>query len=134
MEEDVLLVTEMNSDTTVVGPRIVNGILKWREGDTFCIKWKITLSKDGIPKEYKEGDQFIVSFYKNKSDRAVYSFICSDIGTSNTIFLEFNNKITQFFKAGFYSYCLKYSTTEDGEPKILTIGAKYPVEVERCHW
>lgn len=120
------------SEIIKVNPRIINGVLTWNEGDTFFIKWKVSLIKESLPYEYAEGDQLVVQFYDKWSDHIIYQFIEQNIGTSKTIFLDFTKEISQLFKAGEYSYSLKYMTEKDGRVEAITLGSKFPVEVESC--
>ena len=120
------------SEIIRVNPRIINGVLTWNEGDTFFIKWKVSLFKESIPYEYTEGDQLIVQFYDKWSDHVIYQFVEMNIGTSKTIFLDFTKEISQLFKAGEYSYSLQYMTEKNGRAEVITLGSKFPVEVESC--
>ena len=128
-----------NIPNTLTGPRVINGVLKWIEGDTFVLNWKIDLfiNSESIPYSYEEGDQLIFSFYANKSDRLVYSFIFSEISEDNTVTLRFTKDISKLFKAGLYTYSIKYMKIDEEHPKddsnIITIGSKFKVEVEKCH-
>lgn len=122
----------MDNNIITVNPRIINGILKWNAGDTFYIKWKVSLFKSGVPYNYTEEDQLVVEFYEKLSRKLVYAFIAKNIGTSKTIFLNFTKEISKLFKPGEYSYTLKYMRFIDGEPQITTIGGNFPVEVMKC--
>lgn len=122
----------MDNTIITVNPRIINGILKWNEGDTFYIKWKVNLLKDGVPYDYREDDQLVVEFYNKLSKKLVYAFINKNIGTSKTIFLKFTKQISKLFKPGEYTYALKFMRSSEEGQKIITIGARFPVEVERC--
>lgn len=122
----------MSEEIVKVNPRLVNGVLTWNEGDTFYIKWKVSLLKESLPYEYDEKDQLVVRFYKKWSKCEVYSFIEKHIGTSKTIFLDFTEDVTQFFKAGEYSYSLQYMRDENGRAEVITLGSRFPVEVLPC--
>lgn len=122
----------MNDDIIRVNPRIINGVLTWNEGDTFFIKWKVSLTKDDLPYTYTEDDQIVVQFYDKWSEDVIYQFIEKNIGTSKTIFLDFTKDVSQLFKAGEYSYSIKYMTEKNGRAEVITLGSKFPVEVEAC--
>ena len=62
----------------------------------------------------------------------IYQFIEKNIGTSKTIFLDFTKDVSQLFKAGEYSYSIKYMTEKNGRAEVITLGSKFPVEVEAC--
>ena len=92
-----------------LSPRIVNGVLKWYEGDTFSLQidWELE-DQDGEPITIQPKDTVKVVF-KNKSLRTVKEFMFTGINV-NTIHLNFDNECTALFEKGNYTYDIIYIT------------------------
>lgn len=139
---------------TKQSPRITSaGVLTWYCGDNFDLDYVVSLTKNGSPIVFADGDAFQVSFYKNNdSEKPVYSFICDQIhelvpneeynnltlgeyDVNNEIIhyitLSFTPDITKAFDVGLYNYCIKY--IEGATGYSTTIAAKRRAEVQRCH-
>ena len=107
-----------------ISPRIVNGVLKWYEGDTFSLQIELELEdQDGEPITIQPEDTVKVVF-KNKSLRTVKEFTFTGI-KGNTIHLEFDKECTDLFEKGNYTYDIIYITEE-----IKTIAATNKVVIE----
>ena len=107
-----------------ISPRIVNGVLKWYEGDTFSLQIDLELEdQDGETITIQPEDTLKVVF-KNKSLRTVKEFTFTGI-EGNTIHLEFDKECTALFEKGNYTYDIIYITEE-----IKTIAATNKAVVE----
>lgn len=84
-------------------PRIVNGVIKWYERDTFSIDIELELTdQDGEKVEVKPTDVVEVNIY-NRSDKLVTSFVRENVA-NNTITIDIDKETTKLFTAGEYHY------------------------------
>ena len=87
-------------------PRIVNGVLKWYEGDTFTLDIELELiDQDGAAID-TNGKEVLIKFY-DMSEDLVKEFNIKNI-QNNTVSLEFNSEITALFPQGEYHYDVIY--------------------------
>jgi len=92
-------------------PRIVNGVIKFYQGDTFDLVLELDLvDQDGEEITIAAGDTVKVVF-KDKSLSTVKEFTFTNI-TGNTVTMEFDATCTALFPAGRYTYDIYY-TAED---------------------
>lgn len=113
-------------------PRIKDGTIAWYAGDAFIIDWEVHLTEGEQAITFEPGDQLIWSFF-SVADKttAVHSFIFeyNDI-KDNTVSLFFTKEISNKFKIGNYTYCVKFMC-HDG--RIVTLNANNKIKVEACH-
>lgn len=88
-------------------PRIINGVLKWYEGDTFTLDLEIELEdQDGLAKDIADTDTVDVVFY-NRSEDKVKEWHFTNI-SNNVVTLVFDDEVTALFPAGWYHYDIIY--------------------------
>ena len=105
-------------------PRIVNGVIKWYQGDTFKLEIEIELEdQDGEPVEIKDTDTVDIIFL-DKRKKHIRRFFFENI-TDNIVSLEFDDAITALFDKGEYTYDVYYT----GENRV-TIANDNKVTVE----
>lgn len=84
-------------------PRIVNGVIRWYEGDTFDIDLVLSLTdQDGEPVSLAAPDQVSVTF-RDKSRSVVKEFSFEGV-SENTVTLDFDATCTALFPKGQYTY------------------------------
>lgn len=92
-------------------PRIVNGVLKWYEGDTFDLDLLLDLEdQDGTPVTIGPGDTVTVTF-RNRRLEQVKEFSFTDI-QRNMVTMDFDTACTALFPKGIYTYDVQYSGVE----------------------
>ena len=105
-------------------PRIVNGVLKWYQGDTFQLDIELQLEdQDGEIVNIASSDTVTVVFYDRRV-RVVKEFVSTNI-EGNTASLLFDEQTTALFPAGEYTY----NVYLDGE-KRTTLAKDNNVVVE----
>lgn len=88
-------------------PRIVNGVLKWYEFDTFTLDLELELEdQDGEPVTIGTDDIVEINFY-NRSEDKVKEWHFTNI-SSNVVTLVFDDEVTALFPAGWYHYDIIY--------------------------
>lgn len=97
-----------NIPNAQVSPRIVNGVLKWYEGDTFEIQLTLELTD-------QDGEQVIIGasdtvriVFLNECREQVKEFSFTNV-QNNTVTLEFDATATALFPRGKYTYDVYYS-------------------------
>ena len=113
-------------------PRIVGGEIQWYEGDAFTINWTIHLSEDEHPLEFQEGDVLVWNFFPSYCPATpvhTFTFQYEDI-VEDTVTLYFDRAISKKFKAGSYTYCVKFFA-RDG--RTVTLNARNRIRVIACH-
>lgn len=94
-----------------VSPRIIGGILKWYYLDTFDIQMKLNLKdQKGLLIKIQPEDTVTVTFYSS-SRAAVKEFVFTNI-VDNTIDLSFDERTTELFPRGSYTYSVYYKGTQ----------------------
>lgn len=126
-----------NFQGSVESPRYNDdtNILYWFEGDAFYIEWSIDIATEheGASHAYAPTDELVFSFF-DIHKQPVHQFKFTNIGADDTVKLEFTKDVTKKFKAGTYTYCVKYYwTEEDGYERIQTVVDHGLVKVEACH-
>lgn len=92
-------------------PRIVNGVIRWYQGDTFDLQLTLELvDQDGLPITIAPADTVNVVFI-DKSLKTVKEFTFSNI-SNNTVTMDFDATCTALFKKGTYTYDVYYNGTE----------------------
>ena len=92
-------------------PRIVNGVLKWYQGDTFDLKIQLKMiDQDGTEIIIGDGDTVTVVF-KDKTDTEIKTFLFETV-ENNTITLDFDSECTANFPRGEYFYDIYYKGAE----------------------
>lgn len=106
-------------------PRIVNGVMKWYEFDTFDIQFDLNFKdQDGEKVIIGENDTVIFEFLNCCRD-VVKVFTFTNI-QNNTVKLDFDADTTALFPAGNYTYDAYY----DGAERI-TLANNNKVVVEK---
>lgn len=91
-------------------PRIINGVLKWYEGDTFTLDIELELTdQDGMTID-TTGKEVDFLFY-NRSNELVKEFIFKNI-QNNTVTLVFNTDVSALFPMGEYHYDVHYISSD----------------------
>lgn len=89
-------------------PRVVNGVLKWYEGDTFDLDLEIKLEdQDGEPITIGASDTVKVVF-RDSARNIVKEFSFTGI-SGNTVTLDFDSTCTALFPKGCYTYDVYYT-------------------------
>ena len=92
-------------------PRIVNGVLRWYEGDTFEIDIDLDLKdQDGEPIVIAPGDEVQITF-ADKSLQEVKTFYFTGI-ENNNVKLVFDADVTALFHKGIFTYDIIYKGVE----------------------
>ena len=92
-------------------PRIVNGVLKWYEGDTFDLQFSFNLAdQDDVPMDIAPIDEVDIVF-KNKRLKTVKQFHFTGI-FNNLVTMNFDAECSALFPAGQYTYDVYYSSQE----------------------
>ena len=110
-------------------------VLYWYEGDAFYIEWTLDVmgQTEGAIHEYGEDDMIVFSFYDIKK-QLIQQFKFNVLPESHVIRMEFTPEVSAKFKAGTYTYCMKYYwTEEDGYRRIQTMIDHGLIKVEACH-
>lgn len=95
--------SENNLPSARSSPRIVNGVLKWYEGDTFDLQLEITLQdQDDLPVTLKTTDVVDIVFM-NAKNKIVKELSFTKI-SNGLITLSFDEALSALFKAGEYTY------------------------------
>ena len=95
-----------NLPSALSSPRIVNGVLKWYEGDTFTLDIELELiDQDGVAID-TSGKEVLIKFYDRYED-LVKEFSFENL-QNNTVSLDFNNEISALFPQGEYHYDVHY--------------------------
>lgn len=96
------------------------------------IDWQVYLTEEGQPIIFQPGDQLIWNFFAvlDKTNPIyTFTFGYEDI-QDNTVTLFFTKEISNKFKIGSYTYCVKF-LCHDG--RIVTLNANNKIKVESCH-
>lgn len=113
-----------NIPNAEISPRIVNGVIRWYQGDTFDIQLTIELEdQDGEAVILGEDDTVSITF-RNQSDSAVKTFTFTEL-EGNTVTMDFDSTCTALFGRGNYSYTV---TITHGERTTIASENKVVVE------
>lgn len=113
-----------NLPSAEMSPRIVNGVIKWYQGDTFDLQLTFDLEdQDGEPITIAQTDTVNIVF-KDKSLKTVKEFTFTNI-SNNTVTMDFDATCTALFGSGIYTYDIYYTGTER-----TTLGNNNKVVVE----
>lgn len=94
-----------------ISPRIINGVLKWYEGDTFDLRVEFELKdQDDEPIAIQRGDVIEFEFF-NKKHETVMKFTFDNV-ENNAVVLAFDEYRTKLFPAGVYTYDIYYDGFE----------------------
>lgn len=100
-----------NLPSAEMSPRIVNGVIKWYQGDTFDLQLTFDLEdQDGEPITIAPTDTVKIVF-KDKSLKTVKEFTFTNI-SNNTVTMDFDATCTALFTKGNYTYDVLYSRSE----------------------
>lgn len=92
-------------------PRIVNGVLRFFERDTFDLNLELELTdQDGTPITIQSTDTIKIVF-TDKTNAVIKEFDFTG-ATNNTVTLDFDTACTALFKKGEYHYDLYYTGSE----------------------
>ena len=84
-------------------PRVVNGVIKWYEGDTFTMDLGLGLTdQDGEAVTLNAADTVKVTF-RDKGENEVKEFSFTNV-SKDTVTLDFNAAVTVLFPKGRYTY------------------------------
>ena len=84
-------------------PRVVNGVIKWYEGDTFTMDLGLGLTdQDGEAVTLNAADTVKVTF-RDKGENVVKEFSFTNV-SKDTVTLDFNAAVTALFPKGRYTY------------------------------
>lgn len=93
-----------------MSPRLINGALKWYEGDTFKLQVKIELT-DENDDVIDITDSHVVDFvFRDEKKRVVWAMRFENI-KDNTVALVIDEDVTMNFPKGEYTYDVIYSGT-----------------------
>ena len=84
------------------GPRVMNGVLYFREGDTFAYTLHLTVKSMGQPVAPEEISRIMVMF-RNDEGQVVHFFDLEADG-NGTVTLEFTESVSEKFMKGRYNY------------------------------
>lgn len=88
-------------------PRIINGVLKWYEGDTFTLDLELQLEdQDGTAIDIASADTVDIVF-SNRSDDIIKDFEFTNI-KNNTVTIVVDAEVSALFTAGEYKYNVIY--------------------------
>lgn len=100
-----------NLPSAELSPRVVNGVIKWYQGDTFLLDIEIDLTdEDGHPIAIAEDDTVSIHII-DRTGGLVYDETFTDI-QNNTIRLNMDGTKTALFREGDYHYDIYLSTAE----------------------
>ena len=92
-------------------PRVVNGVLRWYEGDTFEVTLEVELKdQDGDPVHILEGQSLEVEFL-DRSLHVVKTFRFDEV-ENDIVILDFDDEVTALFPKGNYTYNIYYNGVE----------------------
>lgn len=92
-------------------PRIMGGVIKWYEGDTFELYVVFELEdQDGEAITIQPGHT-VEFVFKNKKREQVYSVVFENI-EDNCVKLDFDKKTSELFPKGQYTYDVYYNGAE----------------------
>lgn len=107
-----------------MSPRIINGVLKWYEGDTFQLSVEINLQDEvGNTIDILESHTVEFKFY-NEKERMVHWVTFGNI-QDNTVLLIVDDVVTKKFPKGKYTYDVIYNGV-----MRKTLSHKAPIVVE----
>ncbi len=113
-----------NMQKANLSPRIVNGVLRWYEGNTFKLQLELELvDQDGEPVSIADTDSVEVKFRDKRKD-VIKEFVFEHI-EDNIISLDFDAECTALFPAGKYTFDLDYI----GENRVTLINDS-PAQVD----
>ena len=103
-------------------PRVVNGVIRWYQGDTFDLDLVLDIvDQDGAPITIAASHTVKVTF-RDKSQNLIKEFTFSNI-SNNTVTLAFDAECTALFPKGQYTYdvCIAHDkrTTIANENKAV---------------
>lgn len=103
-------------------PRVVNGVIRWYQGDTFDLDLALSLvDQDGAPITIAASHTVKVTF-RDKSQNLIKEFTFSNI-SNNTVTLAFDAECTALFPKGQYTYdvCIAHDkrTTIANDNKVV---------------
>lgn len=91
-------------------PRLVNGIIRWYEGDTFTLKFNINLKdENGDPIDILTQDAYLIEI-RNASNEVVYQTAGNLANGSFELYVD--NTLTTIFTAGEYRYDIRIYLSE----------------------
>ena len=92
-------------------PRVVNGVLRAYENDTFDLNIELDLTdQDGTPITVQSTDN-IKNVFRDKTNPVIKEFSFTG-ATNNTVTLDFDAECAALFKKGEYHYDLYYTGSE----------------------
>lgn len=105
-------------------PRIMGGVIKWYEGDTFtlCVDIELT-DQDGEEIVIQPGHT-VEFVFKDKKREEVYSVVFDSI-ENNCVKLDFDANTSKLFPKGQYTYDVYYNGAER-----KTLANEAPILVE----
>lgn len=100
-----------NIPNAEMSPRIVNGVLKWYEGDTFELQLELELTdQDGESVIIGASDTVKIVFLNERREQ-VKEFSFTNV-QNNTVTLDFDATVTALFRRGRYTYDVYYTAAE----------------------
>ncbi len=92
-----------NIPNAEASPRIVNGVIRWYEGDTFRLQLELDIDdQDGAAYSITDSDTVSIVF-RDRSNHVVKEFRFDHI-VDNSVTMVFNSEVTALFPKGIYSY------------------------------
>lgn len=91
-----------------MSPRIINGALKWYEGDTFNLQVEIDLTDENGDKVEIVAPQTVEFKFYDERERMVYWMTFGNI-KDNTVLLIVDDDVTKKFPKGEYTYDVIYN-------------------------
>lgn len=92
-------------------PRIVNGVIKWYQGDTFDLNIYLNMMDQDGMEVIIGGSDTVTVVFKDKTNTEIKTFTFDSI-SNNTISLDFDSICTALFPKGKYFYDIYYNGTE----------------------
>lgn len=88
-------------------PRIVGGVLKWYEGDTFELQVELDLTDENGGRITIESGQTVEFVFRDHTHREVYHLCFGEI-EDNRVTLDFSEDVSALFPKGAYTYDVLY--------------------------
>lgn len=105
-------------------PRIVNGVIRWYQGDTFDIQLNLDLTdQDGEPVVINT-DDLVKIVFTDKSKSVVKEFEFTNV-EDNTVTMDFDSACTALFGKGNFTYTV---TVRHGDRTTVASDNKVVVE------
>ena len=107
-----------------MSPRIINGVIKWYEGDTFGLQVDIDLTDENGDAVVIQPEDTVQFVFRNNRGETVHNVVAANI-ENNSVLLDFGAAESAKFPKGVYEYDCFYNGAER-----KTLAHEAPIVVE----